>query len=307
MSSGDPTPFLAQFSDALAARVAAGAASVAAITLPDHKPLSAILWRQGVAVTSEQVLAEGEAYTAVLPGGRRVPAKLAGRDPTTNVAVFALDHDAPAFARAPDVAVGEIALLLGADGEGGPTARFGTVRRVGPAWHSMTGGTIDRLIVLDARLRPDTEGGPVLDARGRLIGLSTSGPRRRALVIPAATVDRVLDPLLKDGRIARGWLGVGVQPVPIAGIRTAIANRQMGLMIESLAEGGPAQKAGLFQGDIILDIDGKPVLDREPRPASFMRILTEHLGPERVGKQVSLRILRADIVHQVTVTVAARP
>lgn len=299
MSSGDPTPFLAQFSDALAARVAAGAASVAAITLPDHKPLSAILWRRGVAVTSEQVLAEGEAYTAVLPGGRRVPARLAGRDPTTNVAAFALDHDAPAFAPAPDVAVGEIALLLGADGEGGPTARFGTVRRVGPAWHSMTGGTIDRLIVLDARLRPDTEGGPVLDARGRLIGLSTSGPRRRALVIPAATVDRVLDPLLKDGRIARGWLGVGVQPVRLPEKLRSTAGKNVGLLIASLAKAGPAEAAGLLPGDILLEFDGEAPAD----PRALARLL----GPERVGKNVTLQILRAGAAQRVTVTVAARP
>ena len=176
---------LIQFSDARAALVATGAKSVVAITLPGHGPLSAILWRKGVAVTSEQVLAEGENYVAVLPGGKKVAAKLAGRDPGTNVAAFTLDADGPMLERAPDIAVGAMAMLIGADGDGGPTARMGSVRRLGPAWQSMAGGKIDRLIVLDARLRPDTEGGPVLDARGRLIGLSTSGPRRRAMAIPA--------------------------------------------------------------------------------------------------------------------------
>ncbi len=299
MTTANPTDILAQFSDALAARVAKGAASVAAITLPGHKPLSAILWRKGVAVTSEQVLAEGEAYTAILAGGKSVPAKLAGRDPTTNIAAFSLDHDAPAFERAPDVAVGEIALLLGADGESGPTARFGTVRRVGPAWHSMAGGKIDRLIVLDARLRPDTEGGPVLDARGRLIGLSTSGPRRRALVIPAATVDRVLGPLLKDGRIARGWLGVGVQPVRLPESLRAAAGKATGLLIASLAKAGPAEAAGLLPGDILLEFDGESPTD----PRSLARLL----GPERVGKTVTLLILRAGKPERVSVTLGARP
>jgi S1-C subfamily serine protease len=293
------TDALSDFSDALAARVASGAKSVVAITLPGLLPLSAILWRKGVAVTSEQVLAEGDNYTAVLPGGAKVPAKLAGRDPGSNVAAFTLEADAPALERSSSVAVGELAILVGADGEGGPTARLGSVRRLGPAWNSMMGGKIDRLIVLDANLRPDTEGGPVLDARGRLIGLATSGPRRRAMVIPHETIDRVLEPLLMEGRVARGWLGVGVQPVKIPDNMSAAAGRETGLMLASLAKDGPAEKAGLMPGDIILDLDGQPVGDA--------RGLGRMFGPDRVGKPVSLRILRAGAVKEVSVTVGARP
>jgi len=296
----DPTvDSLAQLSDALAARVAAGGKSVSAITLPRHRPLSAILWRKGVAVTSEQVLAEGEDYRAVLPGGKEVPAKLAGRDPSTNVAAFTLEADAPAFERAPEPQVGALALLLGADGAGGTTARLGMVRRLGPEWHSMAGGRIDSLIVLDARLRPDTEGGPVLDARGRLVGLATSGPRRRALAIPAATVDRAVEALLKYGKVVRGWLGVGVQPVKIPENLRAAAGHEIGLMVASLAAGGPAESAGTLPGDIVLELDGSPVAD--------VRGLARQLGPERVGKAINLRILRAGASREVAVTVGARP
>jgi len=290
---------LIQFSEARAALVAAGGKSVVAITLPNHLPLSAIMWRKGVAVTSEQVLAEGENYVAVLPGGKTVAAKLAGRDPGTNVAAFTLDADAAPLERAPDVAVGQMAILIGADGEGGPTARMGSVRRVGPAWNSLAGGKIDRLIVLDAQLRSDTEGGPVLDARGRLIGLSTSGPRRRALAIPHETVERVLEPLLRDGRVARGWLGVGVQPVKLPDSLRATAGREVGLMLASLAKGGPAEQAGMLPGDIILELDGQPAQD--------VRGLGRMLGPDRVGKPIALRILRAGAVREVSVTVGARP
>jgi len=298
--STDPQPdSLSQLSDALAAHVASGSKSVAAITLPRHRPLSAILWRKGVAVTSEQVLAEGEGYRAVLPGGKEVPARLAGRDPSTNVAAFTLESDAPALERAPDLQVGALALLLGADGAGGTTARLGMVRRLGPEWHSMAGGRIDSLIVLDARLRPDTEGGPVLDARGRLIGLSTSGPRRRALAIPAATVERAVESLLKHGKVVRGWLGVGVQAVEIPDSLRAAAGHEIGLMIVSLAAGGPAETAGSLPGDIVLELDGKAVAD--------VRGLAQQLGPERVGKPVGLRILRAGAAREVAVTVGARP
>ncbi len=287
---------LIQFSEARAALVATGAKSTVAITLPGHGPLSAILWRKGVAVTSEQVLAEGDNYVAVLPGGQRVPAKLAGRDPGTNVAAFTLDFDGPMLERAPDVAVGQMAILIGADGDGGPTARMGSVRRLGPAWQSLAGGKIDRLIVLDARLRPDTEGGPVLDARARLIGLSTSGPRGRALVIPHETVERVLDPLLRDGRVARGWLGVGVQPVRLSEVD---AGQETGLMVASLAKDGPGDKAGLVLGDILLALDGEPTLG--------VRGLARLLGPERVGKTATLRILRGGAAKDVSVTVGPRP
>src|SRR5271154_4594369 len=105
---------LIQFSEARAALVAAGGKSVVAITLPNHLPLSAIMWRKGVAVTSEQVLAEGENYVAVLPGGKTVAAKLAGRDPGTNVAAFTLEADAAPLERAPEIAVGQMAILIGA-------------------------------------------------------------------------------------------------------------------------------------------------------------------------------------------------
>ena len=104
------------------------------------------------------------------------------------------------------------------------------VHAIGPEWHSQAGGRIDALLRLDARLGAD-EGGPVLTLAGRLLGMSTAGPRRRALVIPAATIDRVLDPLLAEGRIARGWLGVGLQPVMVPDSLREAAGRDSGMMV----------------------------------------------------------------------------
>src|SRR5208283_2202698 len=152
----------------------------------------------------------------VVRGGQTVGATLAGRDPGTNVAVLklasALNGLLPPAAEA--LRVGALALLVGADAAGAATGRLAMVHALGDAWHSMAGGRVDALIRLDARLGAD-EGGPVLSLAGGLIGMSTSGPRRRTIVIPAATLERVVDPLLADGRIARGWLGVGLQPVMI--------------------------------------------------------------------------------------------
>ena len=109
---------------------------------------------------------------------------------------------------------GGLALILSA-GLGGPRARLGLVSRLGPAWVSRAGGQIDRYIGLDLMIGARGEGGPVFDAAGGLLGMATAGPDRRGLVIPAATIDRVIGPLLATGRIARGWLGLGMQPIAL--------------------------------------------------------------------------------------------
>jgi S1-C subfamily serine protease len=238
---------------------------------------------------------------SVIRGGQSVGATLAGRDPSTNVAVLklatplegALPHSAP---EAPQV--GSLTLVLGADASGRPTARLAMVHEVGEAWHSMAGGRIDALIRLGTRLGVD-EGGLVLSADGGLLGMSTSGPRRRTIVIPTATLARVTDPLLADGRIARGWVGVGLQPVMIPDGFRQSAGRESGLMVVSLAASAPAEAAGMLPGDIVLDIDGTPL--NRPRALSAL------MGPERIGQAVSLRVLRAGAVQTITVTIAARP
>ena len=196
------------------------------------------------------------------------------------------------------VRVGALTLLVGADAKGNATARLAVVHALGDAWHSMAGGRIDALIRLQTPLGMD-EGGPVLSLAGGLIGMSTSGPRRRTIVIPTATVARVIDPLLAEGRIARGWLGIGLQPVVIPDSFRQTAERESGLMVVGLAGGGPAETAGVLPGDIVLDIDGAP--------AGRPRALTASLGAERIGQAVALRVLRAGAVQAISVTIAARP
>jgi len=290
---------LASLSDALAARVAAGAPAVVSLRSAGHRPRSAVLWRDGVAVASEQALREAERYAAVLPGGHEVAATLAGRDKGSNVAALRLEAPASLPATAPEPKPGSLVLALGADEGGGATARLGVVHRTGPAWTSMAGGRIDALLMLDIRLDAREEGGPVLDAAGRLLGMSTFGPRRRVMVIPAATIARVLPSLLEHGRMPRGWLGVGVQPVALPEALHAPAGAAAGLMLVSLAEGGPAMQAGLLPGDILLTLDGAAL--------AHPRTLAERLGPERVGGEGTLRLLRGGEVKEVSVRIAARP
>src|SRR5271169_2129558 len=205
---------LTQFSAALAERVAAARGLVAGIRMRGHSLRSGTLWRKDVVVASEQALPDLEDAEIVLTDGGNFAARLAGRDPGTNIAVLRFDGaPEPALQPAGEPRPGALVLALAADGTGGVAARSGAVHSVGPAWHSRAGGRIDRRIGLDVRLGRGEEGGPVLDAAGGLLGISTLGPRRRVLVIPTATVERVLEPLLTKGRIARGWRGAAVQPV----------------------------------------------------------------------------------------------
>jgi S1-C subfamily serine protease len=290
---------LTQFSDALAGRVATAAPGVAALFTGGRRvQRSALLWQAGVLVTSEQGMPDGPAQ-AVLPGAVTVPATLAGRDPGTNIAVFRLDAPAPDRPEPAEAMVGALALLLGADEVGGVSARLGMVNVVGPAWTSMAGGRVDRLIRLDARLSPQEEGGPVLSASGQLLGMSTLGPRRRTLVIPTVTLERVVEALLTAGHVTRGWLGISLHPVAIPPAFQAEAAVAAGLMLMSLAPDGPAEAAGLLPGDILLAVDGVPAEDP--------RTVAKSLGLLPVGQTVMLRLLRGGIVQDLTAMIGARP
>jgi S1-C subfamily serine protease len=291
------TDMLEQLSDALADRLEAASHLVVAIRT-GRRDRSGILWRDDVVVTSEQVLPQRTDFTLV-HNGRDIAARLAGRDPGTNVAVLRAAQPVGATSLpAASPRAGSLALIIGADTRGAPTGRLGLVHATGPEWHSEAGGRIDALLRLDARLGAD-EGGPVLTLDNRLIGMSTSGPRRTALVIPAATIERVLEPLLTHGRVARGWLGVGLQHVLVPERFREAAGRDAGMMVVAIAAGCPAEQAGVLPGDIILEVDG--------RRTGRARGLVTALAPERVGQSATLKLLRAGEVRLVSVTIGVRP
>jgi len=289
---------LAALSASLEARVAAGASAVAAVEWGPGRHFSAIAWRPGVLVASEQSLPRAGSPTATLPGGARVAATLAGRDPTTNVAVLRVEGGAGPFDQAAPRAAGGLVVALGADGQGGVTARLGPIEALGPAWDSQAGGRIDHLVRIGIRLAPAAEGGPVFDAEGGLLGMSTFGPRRTVLVIPSSTIARVVDALLVHGRIARGWLGVGLHPVALPRDMHETAGAASGLMVVSIAEAAPAAGV-LLQGDILIALDGIKLAT--PRAASAA------LGPDSIGRAIAARVVRGGTVLTLTVTVAARP
>jgi S1-C subfamily serine protease len=294
------TELLEQFSSELATRTATLRGATAAIRRTRERHLSGIVWRPGVVVASEQSLPERDEFELVMPGGAEATAKLAGRDPGTNIAVLRLSQPAsPPALVAGEAQAGALALALGADGTGGASVRLGLVNLAGPQWHSLAGGLIDRRIALDLRLARAEEGGPVFNAAGAFLGMSTLGARARVLVIPAATLERIVPLLLKDGRVARGWLGVALHPVAVPDALREQVGQPSGLMVMSLAEGGPAAKAGVVPGDIVLSVNGAQAL-------GFRRIAAQ-LAPDSIGRTAALRIVRGGSVLSLDAVVGARP
>lgn len=292
--------FLGALSDDLRARSAAACDSVAAVRVSQRAHLAAILWQHDALVTSEQALPGRDALEAVLPDGSSVSGRLAGRDPATNVAVIRLDKSVGAPTLPASVPrIGSLVIAAGADGAGRPSARIGMVNSVGPEWHSMRGGRIEARIQLDMRLAGSEEGGPAFDAAGGWLGMTTFGPRGQILLIPAATVQRVAPTLLANGRVPRGWLGVALRPVAVPDELRETGGEATGLMVMSLSSEGPAARAGVVAGDIILAVDGTP--------ARRLRSVLAHLGSESIGKPVSLRLIRGGAIIAVEATITERP
>jgi S1-C subfamily serine protease len=295
----DQADLLAQFSNALAARAEAAKNAVAAIRVGRERHITGMVWRSDLVVASEQSLPRKDDFELVAAGGSMVTAKIAGRDPSTNIAVLRLAEPmaAPAVA-ASEAHTGAIALAIGADGAGGASARLGIVNLTGPEWHSSRGGLIDRRIVLDLRLAHREEGGPVFDATGSYLGMSTFGPRGQVIVIPTATIERVVPQLLKDGRIARGWLGVALQAVAVPDALRESADQSSGLMVMSVVKDGPAAQAGIMAGDIILSVDGTST--------RRFRKIARHFGADSIGRKADLRLIRGGTVITVQTTIAER-
>ena len=289
---------LTSLSEALDESVRLARPRVASISVQGRRLRSGTLWRRDVVVASEQQFPDVGEATVTLADASGLAARVAGRDPGTNVIALRLDGaaDPPPLLGA-EPRLGALAAGFGAD-EAGISMRLGIVHSVGPAWHSRAGGRIDRRITLDMAVTPREEGGPVLDAAGGILGISTLGPRR-VLVIPSSTVDAVIEPLLSKGRVERGWLGAALQPVLVPEGLQSETGAARGLMVMSLSKGGPAAQANLHVGDILVAIGGQSVTS----PA----MVAQRLGPETVGQQIELRLIRAGNLVSQQVTIRARP
>ena len=254
---------------------------------------SGFVWRPGLVVTADETITDEDRIVVVLPGGETVLATLKGRDASTDIALLRIEQSElpPAPPSSAGVETGSLAIVVGAN-EGAPVAALGLVSHAGPAWRSVRGGNIDARIEMDMVLRASAEGGLAFDPAGRAIGMAVFGPRRRVLVIPAATIDRVAAKLDADGRIARGYLGLGLQAVRIEG-------DGVGAMVMSVDSSGPAALAGLRQGDVIATWNGSAI--------DGVNAILRELGPESVGTAARVSVSRGGAPVEFDVTIAARP
>src|SRR5260370_22030923 len=169
----DQADLLAQFSSALTARAELAKNAVVAIRLAHGRHVTGMVWRSDIVVTSEQSLPRNDDFELVAAGGSVVTARIAGRDPSTNIVILRPAEQLPP----PSIVAGEahtgaIALAVGADGTGGVSARLGLVHLAGPQWPSSRRGLNDRRIVLDVSLAPREEGGPGFDGARAGLGMS---------------------------------------------------------------------------------------------------------------------------------------
>ncbi|NMG07279.1 trypsin-like peptidase domain-containing protein [Brasilonema sp. UFV-L1] len=265
---------------------------------------SGIHWRNGIIVTSDESLQRYDEITVTLSNGSTVPVTFIGHDSTTDVAVFKIENAKIPVANIGDaktLKVGHLVLGLGRSSEGDIRAAMGTVSVVSGAWRSMTGGNIDQFIRPDITLYPGFAGGPLIDAAGLVVGMNTSGRRGTALTIPASTVNRVIDQLLAKGHIARGYLGLGMQPVRLPNnLRTALNITSVGgVIVVNVESNGPADKAGVLIGDVLVTFDGTPVDDT----GDVLALLN---SGDQVGKTVKVQVIRGGVLVELAILIGER-
>jgi S1-C subfamily serine protease len=242
-------------------------------------------------ITADEALAEEGDVTIILADGTTRPASIAGRDHTTDIALLRFDGAglAPAKLSARVPALGSLSVVVAAQ-NGSATAALGAVSFSGERWRSLRGGDIDARIELDVRLRHSHEGALALDASGEAFGMAVLGPRR-VLVIPTATIERVASRLESHGRIARGYLGLGLQPIKL--------DDGIGAMVMSVDKSGPSAAAGVRQGDVIVGWNNERL--------SGVRSLLRALGPDSVGTVVDVMARRAGEPITFKLTIGERP
>jgi S1-C subfamily serine protease len=294
---------LRDFSKELADAVETAGRSVVRVEARRRLPASGVVWStEGLIVTASHVVEREEEVMLGLPDGGETAATFVGRDPGTDLALLKANAKGLTVADWGDAAelrVGNIVLALGRPGRT-VQATLGILSAGGGGWRTPLGGEIDLFLRTDALMAPGFSGGPLIGATGRVFGVNSSALSREAgIAVPTATIRRVVADLQAHGRIRRGYLGVGVQPVKLPANISERVGQEDGLMLISVAEGGPAHHAGLMLGDVLMALDGNPTRG--------MQDLLQLLSGEKVGTSAAAKIVRAGNVEERKVTVGERP
>ena len=256
-------------------------------------------WRSGLIVTANHTVRVDEDITVTRPDGRAIAATLAGRDPAIDIAVLKVDAPDVAVADLGEsnaVRVGHLVLAVGR----GPCASWGVVSAIGEGRGPRSAG--GALFSLDLTLYPGFSGGPLVNAQGQVIGVNSSGTSRHLqLAIPSAAVTRVVDELVRRGRLARPYLGVGTQPVSLPEALRQRFNLEQptAVIVVAVQPSSPAASAGLLMGDIVVSLGGTSITD----PGDLASVLR----PDHVGEEMTVSVLRGGEPRDIRITVGERP
>lgn len=292
---------LTSFSNQLADAVDNAAASVVQVQ-GRRRPASGLVYAQDVVLTTVRALGREDGLHVRRHDGQTLDAELAGWDPTTSLAVLRVPGlGGPALAPAATPArVGHLALAVARSWSNNVTASAGIVAVIGGPLPTGRRRAIDQVIRTTAPMHDGFSGGAFLDTSGGLLGIATAASiRGTGVVIPAPIAWKTAATVLEHGSVKRGYLGIAGQPVALAEAQRGTHQRDEGLLVVGVTNGGPASAAGVIVGDILLDFDGHAI--RSPEE------LLDLLLGDRVGRSIALRILRAGNAMDLTVTVGERP
>ncbi len=292
---------LSSLSTALANVVETAGQSVVRVEGRRRHSASGTAWSaDGLIVTAHHVVTRDEGLRVGLPTGEVVAATLVGRDPTTDIALLRAENGSlqvPSWAPAEQVRVGHLVLAVGRGRN--MEATLGVISALGESWRTGAGGTIDRYLQTDVVMYPGFSGGPLVDVSGQIIGMNSSALSRGAsLTIPVATLRRVIETLATHGRVRRGYLGVGAQPVRLPESLAQSLGQEIGLLIIAVEPDTPAERAGLTLGDTIITLDGEKIRHIEE--------LMAMLSGDRVGREVVAKIVRGGELREINLMIGER-
>jgi len=296
---------LETLSNDFAAAAEAVGSSVAAIYGRRWMPSSGIQWRKGFIVTAHHSIRREEDIAVVAAGGKSFKANLAGRDPSTDLAILKVSEESalplPSFGDG-GLKLGHVVLALGRSRGSNLVASAGIVGGISGEWEPRRGARVDQHIRLSLELYPGFSGGPLVNAQGKVVGINTRGlSRGRAVTIPLATVNRIVDELIEKGHIAKPYLGLAMQPVavPESLLGKVPGAGNSAVLVVHVEPAGPADKAGVLLGDVVVELQGKPVEDTGD--------IQQLLGSAKIGDTVAATVLRGGAPVKLSIMLADRP
>ena len=257
-------------------------------------------------LTNNHVVEEADDIELVLADGRRMRAAVRGSDPESDLAVLKIDgKNLPVitFGQLENVQVGDTVLAIGSPFGFGSTVTHGIVSALGRSHLGIN--RFEDFIQTDAAVNPGNSGGALVDSSGNLVGINSAifsqsgGSQGIGFAIPVSLAKTVLEQIIKDGEVTRGWLGIEPQDITPELATAFSLSKTDGVLIRGVLKSGPADRAGMQVRDVVVDIDGKPTRD--------VTSLLAQIAALTPGSQAKLKVLREQKQVDIDVIVGKRP